>query len=516
MWENLPDKKRTEYKRMMLAFASITELFAQKADDVNKLAPIINSKYQETVFQKVFSATAEDIGNTSFDVALVTDTGEKYLIGIKTFGVSSGMQKIAQFKAMHDEWSGIINKIEKNSHGKNTKEQIDNANKELYLSLAKKISEVRNQRIKSSAANIRGFKVSEEDKKITTVYHVLMPSSKGENPKIYVGEISYDMINVNNIKICGCTTPKNPANFNFTDGIHHYRYTSADSQLLMDFNNKNIIKESWNVSYVDDAYQLFYDLAEKTRIYEKNKDIKESYSWMLTNHIERFSGFNSCYGVGSKIGIDQRRSKIDKVQNKYRFLVDKKLLNKIIKNLEKFLFCTAKTSDERLNKVALREEIVSDVLQTRRDDLKNEIEKMIYRPKNEVYIPIINARKFHEEHPDFFGVNIGKLKEGTNKLKLPKEDRKFDLVFEPSGDVLPAFITQDNGKAIESFYKQSYLGRWIREGIFQLKEYEPLTNEKLVELGINGLRLYKKNNSNKIHLEFIWIDESNPPNDLIN
>ena len=42
----------------------------------------------------------------------------------------------------------------------------------------------------------------------------------------------------------------------------------------------------------------------------------------------------------------------------------------------------------------------------------------------------------------------------------------FNLVFEPSGDVLPAFIAQDDGKAIESVEKQTILGEWILKGIF--------------------------------------------------
>ena len=39
--------------------------------------------------------------------------------------------------------------------------------------------------------------------------------------------------------------------------------------------------------------------------------------------------------------------------------------------------------------------------------------------------------------------------------------------------------------------------------------------KKLNEIEINGIRLYKMNNSNDIHLEFIWIDEQNPPKDYI-
>ena len=122
MWKDLPEKQKQEYKRMILAFASLTEMFAQKAENGENntaISPIINSKYQETIFQRVFHATAEDIGNTSYDASIKIATKDgnekKYLIGIKTFGIASGSQKIAQFKANHDEWSSIINQMRSNA-----------------------------------------------------------------------------------------------------------------------------------------------------------------------------------------------------------------------------------------------------------------------------------------------------------------------------------------------------------------------------------------------------------------
>ena len=133
MWEKLPDNQKNEYKRMILAFASLTEVFAQKAENDEESetnGPIINSKFQETVFQKAFNASAEDIGNTSYDAAIrlvISPNQEiKYLIGIKTFGINSGDQKVAQFKANHNEWSELINTIENNSKlAKNDKDAID-------------------------------------------------------------------------------------------------------------------------------------------------------------------------------------------------------------------------------------------------------------------------------------------------------------------------------------------------------------------------------------------------------
>ena len=46
MWHNLPTNQKDEYKRLILAFSSLTEMFIQKSIDDNILPmPIINSKF---------------------------------------------------------------------------------------------------------------------------------------------------------------------------------------------------------------------------------------------------------------------------------------------------------------------------------------------------------------------------------------------------------------------------------------------------------------------------------------
>lgn len=165
MWKDLPENEKEEYKRMILAFASLTELFSQKNEENDEIpAPIINSKYQETIFQKAFHASAEDIGNTSY----------------------------------------------------------------------------------------------------------------------------------------------------------------------MKFNNKEIVLDTWDVKYAEDAYGLFSDIADK--IYGIKKDtnvgrdnIRESYAWKIEVH--RYSGFNGFFGVGSKMGTDAREGKINKVESKHQESVDEKLLS---------------------------------------------------------------------------------------------------------------------------------------------------------------------------------------------
>ena len=187
-------------------------------------------------------------------------------------------------------------------------------------------------------------------------------------------------------------------------------------------------------------------------------------------------------------------------------------------HLKDYLTVKATTSEEKQNKVKTRRELIEYLALIENRDFKEEILKILFRPKDELYIPIPNSVKFHTEHPDFFNTGVGNLKKTSDnkwKLSLPKEQCKFTLVFEPSGDKIESFITQDAGKAIESYEKQSYLGDWILRKVFQLGEYEPLTAKRLKEVGINGIRLVKYPDSNEIHLHFIWIDTDKLPEDYI-
>ena len=181
MWNDLPIVQKEEYKRLILAFASLTGMFAQKStDEDSEAAPIINSKFQETAFQRAFEAYAEDIGNTSYDASLQHE-GEKYLVGIKTFGIASGDQKVAQFKAKHDEWATIIEEIKANASKVEDKEAINVLNKDLYMTLARRIAKIRNARIDSSRANIKGFLVEIDDSHVHSVQVVLLQLSN--NPQ---------------------------------------------------------------------------------------------------------------------------------------------------------------------------------------------------------------------------------------------------------------------------------------------------------------------------------------------
>ena len=515
MWFNLNNEDKQNYKLLITNFASLSEAFSQKKEyeeSEDFVAPIINSKFQETVFQKSFNAFGEDISNTSYDASIILDEKNKYLVGIKSFGISSGDQKIAQFKSDSQSrgWIDKFNTIRDNSQNAKTKEENDSINNNYYYELAKEISLLRNKRIASSKEQLKGFIY--DDVTVKSVYHVLMPSKKGENPKIYVGEIDDLPIDIENIEIEGATSLKTPTNFKFNDGKHFYKYTSADSQLYMNFKNKDIVLEEWELEYVKDPFYIFENLHLLSRKSEENK-ILQTVSWMIANKdgkVEESSGFNAFDG-SSKIGKSSREKRIKKVEKylKDNFCIEDS--NFIIDILKKILIENNKTAEKK----ELRFKLINYIKNLNDDYLKYEIEKMVYRPVGEVYIPIPDSKNFHKNFPDFFAKDAGKLEEGKSSLVLSKEKRTFKLKFISSGNVIDAYINQDAGKAIQSIDRQDILGEWLLRGVFQLKERELLTAERLAELHINAIRFTKYKNIEEIGIEFIWIDENNPPEDAI-
>ena len=539
MWKDLPEEQRQEYKKMILAFASLCKMLNQKEGSKNEEIsgqsednqnqdgdipiPVVNSKYQETVFQRVFGATAEDINNTSFDAALQLKTAsgdvKKYLVGLKVFQAKGASgQKVAQFKANRDEWSELLEQIRSNAQGLKNKQEIDRVNHDLYMKLAENISDVRNARIESSEENLKGFKIDTDNDDVEAVYHFIMPLlTKDKQPCLRVGETSYTKIDIDNLSVEGCVGVGTPTNFKFTDGRHQYRFSSSDHQLSMNFRNY-VMEDEWDVRYAEDAYAIFAGIAnqiygmeapKKEKELQRDK-ISESYAWKIK--IEKCSGFNGFNGA-PKMGKPQRVKRLVKIKEEYGGIVDDELLQNIC-SMVGDIFATSDADKRNVIRQNIRELLAV----IGNEQLTKEVLSMIMRPQHEVYIPIPGSRTFHESHPDFFAPRAGTFKQEksmTNKLALPKEDRVFDLIFEPSGTKVKAFITQDNGKAIESLESQAILGKWILQGVFQLKPYEPLTEERLRRVGINGMRFYKLKGQEGVHLEFIWIDSEHKPDDLL-
>lgn len=94
------------------------------------------------------------------------------------------------------------------------------------------------------------------------------------------------------------------------------------------------------------------------------------------------------------------------------------------------------------------------------------------RNPNEIYIPI--PRWIHNVFPDFF----------------PKRDKSFDLLL-PDGSIINSKVCQDGGKALMS-NPNSALGDWLLRTVMDLEERELLEYERLEELGIDSVVIYKE------------------------
>lgn len=524
MWVDLPNKQKQHYQKLITNFASLSEAFAQKSDDDDIVSPIVNSKFQESSFQFSFKATIEDISNTSYDASIDykdSSSHMKYLIGIKTFGISSSYQKIAQFKSISAKsWNDILDKISNNAKKCNSIEEVNSINHELYIELINKIANARNARIKSSRSNLKGFKI--DDVPVESVYHVLMPSPKNTDPKIFVGETNYSTIDTDNIYGVTCTSTKHPTNINFSDGIHNYRYTSADSQLLMSFDNNQIILDEWPVKYIDDAFAFFGNMnsiESSKNLEDKNTDesssnpsVLETHSWYI--NVEKYSGFNAFYGQSKMARADNvREKKVEKLEDEFPSYATKKQKKEFSKLIKILLLNSWSTDKAKEKMVKYRDSLMSLLSKLNDNTFKNKVAKCIYRPSNEIEIRIPNSRKFHLKFPHFF-VDCDNLFKDDKRVKLisDKKERTFKLKFIPSNDEIDAYINQDSGKSIESTGSQGILGKWVLRDIFQLNDYEPLTEERMEELNINGIRFSKT--KDYIELEFIWIDHENEPKDI--
>ncbi len=93
------------------------------------------------------------------------------------------------------------------------------------------------------------------------------------------------------------------------------------------------------------------------------------------------------------------------------------------------------------------------------------------RDANEAYVPI--PAWIHSEYKGFF----------------PDRDKPFSLIL-PDGNKMSAKVCQDNSKALMS-NPNSALGQWLLRKVLNLEERELLTYEKLEEIGLDSVVIYK-------------------------
>jgi len=107
------------------------------------------------------------------------------------------------------------------------------------------------------------------------------------------------------------------------------------------------------------------------------------------------------------------------------------------------------------------------------------------RDVDEVYIPIPSW--IHDVFEGFFEYSK------ENKRQSAKDSPSFDVEL-PNGKVISCKVAQSGGKALMS-NPNKVLGQWILRDVLKLKERSLLTMELLNDIGIDSVKLSKKNDS---------------------
>jgi len=262
IWEKYSEEQRNEYIKFLQVYGALSNLFRQKQGD---LIPYLDSKFQETVFAKIFKSQNVDIGNTPHDVLSVFGN-DRIGIGLKTWmGSKPSFQKVMQLKRYQND----INQYKDNLED-----------------LAHKISEIKNEKMQSDYVRLG---LSENK----NIYHYITR----DEGKFTINECAYPLIDTDNLKDFSSTTTA----FSWTDGQKDYKYTFGDSQIWQKFDtgkHNSLLLHKFDVSIIEDPFNFLLEAYAKLIEVPKeiDTDIVEVYLPLYSyesQEVEEKSGLNA-------------------------------------------------------------------------------------------------------------------------------------------------------------------------------------------------------------------------------
>lgn len=266
IWEKYSIEQRKQYIQFLQVYGALTNLFLQKK---GSSIPYLDSKFQETVYSKIFNGENVDIGNTPHDVLSIFGN-DRIGIGIKTWMNSKpSFQKVMQIKRYQKE-------IELHRRDKEA--------------LATKISEIKNEKMRSDYERL-GLS---EDKNI---YHFITR----DEGRFTVNECAYPLIDIKNLKDFKLTE----TSLSWSDGRKDYKYTFSDSQIFQKFDNKSkdtFLLNQFDIKIIEDPFDFllkaYLDLVDVTK--EEISDIVEIYLPLYSyrsKEVKEKSGLNAWNSV---------------------------------------------------------------------------------------------------------------------------------------------------------------------------------------------------------------------------
>lgn len=437
VWQKYTKKQQDEYIKFLTVYGALSNLFRQKQGEP---IPYLDSKFQETIYAKVFQSKNVDIGNTPHDILSVF--GSKRIgIGLKTWMNSTpSYQKVMQLKRYKDDIMKVVN----------------NPEELVYM-----VSSIKNSRMESDYKRL-GLNQN------SNIYHYVTR----DTCSLQIQECAYPLVDIEKI-----TDIKNyHTSVTWSDGQKKYKFTIGDSQIWQYFDSSDsdsTILNKVKVDIIDNPFDLLIDAYD-------NRPTKISLAKrinVITSHIAE----NAIPSIESNIDSNEK-IEYDEIY------------------LPLYSYATKQVQEK-------------SGLNAWNAAPKNP-QNPILRPLNEIYIPI--PRELHKKVPDFFVQNIFQFEEKQlecSGLGITKPEIRFKLVL-PNGKEIPAIVTQDNHKALQSgsrteinpetgqFYGQSALGQWLLVDVLGLNRRVLVTRDWLIKKDVDSVRLWhKKGDYNRFFID---------------
>ncbi|HGN0333541.1 hypothetical protein J3U92_16615 [Proteus mirabilis] len=287
LWSSFPKEKKDEYIKFLEIFGALSGLFKDTAAGSSADKPYLYYRNHEQLFARVFDVEDLTRKDSAFDA--IAKMGKNRIgVGLKTWIHSRDktFQKVAEFnKVAPTEIRPLIDKG-------------------TPLDVVKKVALLRNKRIELDQ---RTYKTTH------TIYHNITRDSNVMN----IVECSYDLIDLDSIKIISVNDNKGV--FNFKDKNKKYKFNVSKSVLYQEFDaSSELVVTKVPITQFKDPFELLSHIhvtdssisklaPRKEKIEDPKKTIYLPIYSDSSMKVEEKSGFNAWNAAPKTKGSNKLR-----------------------------------------------------------------------------------------------------------------------------------------------------------------------------------------------------------------
>lgn len=435
VWEKYTKEQQDEYKKFLQVYGSLSNLFRQKHGEP---IPYLDSKFQETIYARVFSSENVDIGNTPHDILSVFGS-ERIGIGLKTWMNSTpSYQKVMQLKRYKDDIMA----------------QEHNPYDMVYV-----ISSIKNERMKSDY-NRLGLDEN------SNIYHYITRDAGS----LVIQECTYPLIELDKIT----NVIRTDSSITWTDGVKNYKFTFGDSQI----------------------WQCFGDSRDSTILDKITVEIMEDPFTFLVKAYESLGPSSS--EMGRKI---LSKAFMSSGNDTIAFPLDKDASDNIVECFLPLYSFRSKEVEQKSGLNAWNAAPKNPHNPTPRplNEVYIPIPREFHNKYPDFFVK--NIFEFEKMQSEYNGVKKFKP-EIRFTLVLPNGREIPALVTQDQHKGLQSGSLDEIDPNTGKLFGQSALGQWLLVDVLGLDERIPVTREWLAKKGIDSVRLWhKKGDYRRIYID---------------